>query len=71
MNVYLVRVTTDDQQHRIWAAATAREDAVGRVLDQVPEGWTASLLDEVTDAGRDAEKSPRNMTAGEIRELFS
>jgi len=43
--VHLVRVTRDDREQEIWAAATSREDAVDRVLDAVPEGWSAVLLD--------------------------
>lgn len=36
---HLVRVTTDDRTHQLWAAATSREEAVDRVLDAIPEGW--------------------------------
>ncbi len=65
-SIHLVRVTTDDREHRLWAAATSREDAVDRVLDSVPEGWTARLLDE--------QLKPRastvvDMVSGEVREL--
>jgi hypothetical protein len=66
MNIYLVRVTTDEREHRFWAAATSRETAVDRVLDQVPEGWAARLMDDRTNAGGDA---LRDMMPGEIREL--
>jgi hypothetical protein len=45
-DVHLVRVITDDLEYQIWVAATSREDAVSRVLDCVPEGWTASLLEQ-------------------------
>ena len=66
MNIHLVRVTTDDREHRIWAAATSREEAVDLVLDQVPEGWTARLLDD----GRDhVGNALAGMQPGEIREL--
>jgi hypothetical protein len=41
-DVHLVRVITDDLEYQIWVAATSRDDAVSRVLDCVPEGWTAS-----------------------------
>ena len=43
---HFVRVTTDDRSCQLWAAATAREDAVDRVLDIIPEGWCARLIDE-------------------------
>ena len=51
MNIYLVRVTTDDREQRVWAAATSAEEAVDRVLGEVPEGWTARLMDDCGDAG--------------------
>ena len=66
MNIYLVRVTTDDREHRLWAAATSREQAVNRVLDEVPEGWTARLMDDRGDAGHDGLVG---MKPDEIREL--
>jgi hypothetical protein len=66
VNIYLVRVTTDEREHRVWAAATSRETAVDRVLDQVPEGWAACLMDDRTNAGGDA---LRDMMPGEVREL--
>ena len=66
MNIYLVRVTTDEREHRVWAAATSRETAVDRVLDQVPEGWAARLMDDRTNVGGDAF---RGMMPGEVREL--
>ena len=44
MNIYLVRVTTDEREHRVWAAATSRETAVDRVLDQVPEAELGSRI---------------------------
>lgn len=65
INVQLVRVTTDDGEKQLWLAATPREDAVDRVLDAIPEGWAASLVechpsDEVVAAW--------DMTAGEVRQ---
>jgi hypothetical protein len=45
--VQLVRVITDDLEYEIWVTATSREEAVSRVLDCVPEGWSASLLENV------------------------
>jgi hypothetical protein len=47
--VHLVRVITDDLEYQIWVAATSRDEAVSRVLDCVPEGWSASLLDQGLD----------------------
>ena len=61
MLIQLVRVTTDERTFQLWAAATAREDAIDRVLDTIPEGWTACLLDE--------RPVRMNMTPGEVREL--
>ena len=65
-SIHLVRVTTDDQKHQLWAAATSREDAVDRVLDAIPEGWAARLLD---DSLKPRENAVRDMIAGEVREL--
>jgi hypothetical protein len=64
--VHLVRVTTDGEEHRLWAAATAREEAVDRVLNAVPQGWRARLLDRHLKPRRDA---VRTMIRGEVREL--
>jgi hypothetical protein len=58
-SVHLVRVTTDDRECRIWAAATAREEAVDYVLEHIPEGWSACLLEDVL----------HDMKPGEIREI--
>lgn len=66
MNVYFVQVTTDDRDHRIWAAATSAEEAVDRVLNEVPEGWAAHLTDEITQAQRNA---VLGMRPGEVKEL--
>lgn len=63
--VYLVRVTTDDRAWRLWLAATPREEAVQRVLDVIPEGWTAVLLNRLNP--KDA--ATLNMTPGQVREL--
>ena len=43
-SVHLVRVTTDDREHQLWAVASSRAQAVTLVLNAVPEGWTAALL---------------------------
>ena len=65
-NVHLVRVTTDDLEQRLWAAATSRDDAVDCVLNAVPEGWTARLLDETLEP---RVRAVAGMIAGEGREL--
>jgi hypothetical protein len=65
-DIHLVRVTTDEREHQLWAAATAREEAVTRVLDVVPEGWTARLLD-TAEALR--ENAPSNIARGNVRRL--
>ena len=65
--VHLVRVTTDDREQRLWAAATSRDDAVDRVLNAIPEGWTARLLDEITGSRVDGRQG---MMLGEVRELL-
>jgi hypothetical protein len=61
-----VRVTTHEGEHKLWAAATSREEAVGRVLDIIPDQCSAHLLDE--------RLKPRphialSMMPGEVREL--
>jgi hypothetical protein len=65
-SIHLVRVTTDDREHRLWAAATSRGEAVDRVLDSIPEGWTARLLDEQLKPRASAVV---DMVSGEVREL--
>ena len=65
-SVHLVRVTTDDREQRLWAAATSRDDAVDCVLNAIPEGWTARLMDETLEPRGDA---VAGMMAGEVREL--
>ena len=44
IKAHLVRVTTDDLEHQLWLATTARQEAVSHVLQAIPEGWTAVLL---------------------------
>ena len=65
--IHLVRVTTDDRAHQVWAAATSREEAVERVLDAIPEGWTASLLGESLKVREDGLSD--GLLPGEVREL--
>jgi hypothetical protein len=64
--VYLVRVTTDDRKHRIYAVACARNNALNEVLKIVPEGWSASLLMEQLTA-RDI--AAMNLRPGEVRQI--
>lgn len=66
-HIHLVRVTTDDREHQLWAAATARDQAVDRVLDAIPEGWTACLLEEPM---RSSAEAGVNMTLGQVRRLL-
>ena len=66
-NVRVVLVTTDNCDHQIWMTATAREKvAVDRILDAIPEGWTASLLDIKLSP---RERSQLRLQAGEVRKL--
>ncbi|MBV8926213.1 MAG: hypothetical protein JOZ74_12675 [Bradyrhizobium sp.] len=64
--IHLVRVTTDDRTHRLWAAATSREEAVDRVLDAIPEGWAARLLEPSLPP---REAAVQGMRPGDVREL--
>ncbi len=59
--IHFVVVTTDDREQQMWGAAASRHEAVDRVLDAIPEGWTARKLDEhdFTD-----------FSPGEIRQLY-
>ena len=63
--LHCVRVTTDDRTQQLWVAATARDKAVDCVLDVIPEGWTARLLDEQFESPADF----ADMAPGEVREL--
>jgi hypothetical protein len=65
-SIHFVRVRTDDRTQQLWAAAGARNEAVGRVLDAIPEGWTARLLNEQLKPQPDAVS---NMMPGEVRKL--
>ena len=64
--VHLVRVTTSDGESRLWAAATSREEAVEHVLQAVPDGWSARLMDGTLKPQPDAIQT---MNSGEVREL--
>ena len=63
--IHLVRVTTDDRSHQLWAAATIRAEAVDRVLDAIPQGWAACLLERTLQPGKDIGA----MSAGEVQKL--
>jgi hypothetical protein len=65
-HVHLVRVTSQDGKRRLWAAATLREEAVGRVLRAVPDAHNARLLDEML---KPRQEIVSTMVAGEVREL--
>ena len=45
-SAHLVRVLTDELRYELWVTATSRDEAVSRVLECVPEGWSAVLLKE-------------------------
>ncbi|WFU34455.1 hypothetical protein QA635_08590 [Bradyrhizobium brasilense] len=62
--VHLVRVTTDEGEVQIWLAATSREEAVDRVLDEIPEGWAASIIQRQLAAEHVV---ALNMRLGEVR----
>jgi hypothetical protein len=64
--MYLARVTTDDGERRLWVAAASREEAVTLVLDSVPEGWSATLLDTRL---KPDEVALLKMRPGDVREL--
>ena len=63
--IHLVRVISDNGERQIWLAATARDAAVDRVLDAIPEGWTASLVQR--ELGAD-EAAALNLSPGEVRQ---
>ena len=66
--VQLVRVMTDDREQQLWVAATSREDAVALVLNSIPEGWTAVLLDRRLTI---YEMEVLNLKPGDVREITS
>ncbi|MCC8941597.1 hypothetical protein H8A99_35475 [Bradyrhizobium sp. Arg68] len=59
-----MRVRTDDGDVEIWLAATPIDEALDRVLDVIPEGWTVSL--DPRQIGPE-QIAVLNMTIGEIR----
>jgi hypothetical protein len=64
--VRVIRVITDDLKHRFWVAATPPEEAITRILNDVPEGWSAALLDVSLTT---TELALLKLQSGEIREL--
>ena len=65
-DIHLVRVTPDDRSLQFWGAATSREQAVDLVLQSVPEGWSACLVDASLMPMADA---PSGLAPGEARRL--
>jgi hypothetical protein len=63
--VHLIRVTTDDGEGQFWLAATPREEAVDRVLDAIPEGWAASLVERQLS---DELVAALDMSPGQVRQ---
>ncbi|PDT72257.1 hypothetical protein CO683_03785 [Bradyrhizobium ottawaense] len=55
---------TDSGERQLWLAATARDNAIDAVLDAVPEGWTAGLVQQ--ELGADV-AAALNMQPGEVR----
>jgi hypothetical protein len=66
LEIYLVRVITDNREHQIWVAATPRDEAVTQVLKAVPGGWAASLL---TNKLKPLEVEALNLRPGEVRKI--
>jgi hypothetical protein len=69
--IQLVDVTTDIfvdgvAKKQLWAAAIARDLAVGLVLGAVPEGWTAILATTRLTSG---ETAKLKMRPGDVREM--
>jgi hypothetical protein len=62
--IHVVRVTTDDGERQLWLAAIGRDEAVDRVLDAIPEGWTATLIERKLS---DEQTAGLNMAPGEVR----
>jgi hypothetical protein len=67
MDVQLFRVTTDNRGYEVWAATTSSEEAFRRILNAVPEGWTAALVE--TGLATSRERDDLKLQAGEVRKL--
>ena len=66
-DAHLVRVRTDDNCFRIWVAFTSPEEALSKVLDSIPEGWSVVLTGARLNA-REIEMLA--IKPGEVRELY-
>jgi len=67
-DIHLVKVTTDDREHQLWVIAAPRDEAITRVLNAIPEGWTAALL---SNRLTPQEMEALNLQLGEVREITS
>jgi hypothetical protein len=67
MDVQLFRVTTDNRGYEVWAATTSSEEAFRRILNAVPEGWSAALVE--TGLATSRERDDLKLQAGEVRKL--
>jgi hypothetical protein len=67
MDVQLFRVATGNRGYEVWAATTSNEEAFSRILDAVPEGRSAALLDTGLTTSR--ERDDLKLQAGEVRKL--
>lgn len=67
----LIEVTSDEfveglPRQDLWVAAASPEDALALVLQRVPEGWSAALLDiQVTPE----EVAALKMEPGDVRKI--
>jgi hypothetical protein len=65
--IFLIRVTTDNREHQLWAAAaSSQEEAINLILNAVPDGWTAAPLPNKL---KPAEIEALSMEAGNVRQL--
>lgn len=69
MEAHLLQVTTDDGECRFWLAVGTEEEAVQLVLDAIPEGWTAKLIDRGGTAREQALGLTVGLAPGEAREV--
>jgi hypothetical protein len=61
-DVHFVSVKTDDLTEQLWAVAIDREQAI----DAIPEGWSASLLNE---SWRPQQKTALHMAPGRSQKV--
>ena len=62
---FLIRVTTDEREHKLWVVAMPGEEAIQAVLAAVPEGWAVCLLMRALPKEIEA----LALKPGEVREL--